>query len=237
MAINQSILLVDDDIQIRRFLKVGLAAKSYKVSEARTAAAAMESLAAEDFALVILDIGLPDRNGLEILQEIRSISAVPVIVLSVRNDEASKVQAFDLGADDYVTKPFGMPELLARIRTAIRHRLQSAGTQPVLRVGELEIDLVNRHVRRNNVEIQLTRTEFSLLHLFAEHPNKVLTHEFILSNLRGQYDAGDAQYLRVYVRTLRGKIGDLDTDDKIIRTITGIGYRLVMPQSPNLVAS
>ncbi|MGD0864797.1 MAG: response regulator transcription factor [Rhizomicrobium sp.] len=237
MALDQAILLIDDDIQIRRFLKVGLAAGGFKVSEARTGAAGLERLGDEEFALIILDIGLPDMNGIEVLREIRKASQIPVIVLSVRNDEAGKVQAFELGADDYVTKPFGMAEFLARIRTAIRHRLQSAGIHPLLRVGTLEIDLTSHHVRRNNVEIQLTRTEFSLLRLFVEHPNKVLTHEFILRAIRGRYDPRDSQYLRVYMRALRSKIEDPTAGKKIIETVTGVGYRLANEQAAGSAAS
>jgi len=236
MSISQAILLVDDDIQIRRFLKVGLGTGNFKVSEARTAAAALALLAEQEFALVILDIGLPDRGGLEVLSEIRKTSKVPVIILSVRNDEAGKVQALDLGADDYVTKPFGMPEFLARIRTAIRHRLQSTGTQSLIRVGDLEIDLVNYHIRRNGTEIQLTRTELTLLRLFIEHQDKVLTHEFILRSLRGRYHTNDAQYLRVYVRALRNKIEGDHVGRKIIHTITGIGYRFSMTPQPGLLS-
>jgi len=138
------------------------------------------------------------------------------------------VQAFELGADDYITKPFGMAELLARIRTAIRHRLQSTGTQPIIRVGDLEIDLVNYLVRRNGAEMQLTRTELTLLRLFVEHQGKILTHEFILRSLRGRYQSSDAQYLRVYVRALRSKSESANTDHKIIHTVTGIGYRFAM---------
>jgi len=226
MASNQSILIVDDDIQIRRFLKIGLSASHFRVVEARTASAALDLLAKEEFALVVLDIGLPDGNGLDILAEIRKTSKVPIIMLSVRNDEAGKVRAFDLGADDYIAKPFGMAEFLARLRTAIRHSFQSAGTSSLLQVGGLEIDLVNHHVKRNGSEIDLTRTELALLRLFVEHADKVLTHEFILRNLRGRYQPGDSQYLRVYIRTLRSKIGGADDDD-LIRTVTGIGYRLV----------
>jgi len=226
MALDQAILLVDDDVQIRRFLKVGLAAGGFKVTEARTGAAALERLTTDEFVLIILDIGLPDMNGLDLLRDIRKTSQIPVIVLSVRNDEAGKVQAFEFGADDYVTKPFSMAEFLARIRTAIRHRLQSAGIHPLLQVGDLEIDLTSHHVRRNAVEIRLTRTEFSLLRLFVEHPNKVLTHEFILRTLRGRYDPRDSQYLRVYMRALRNKVENPAGERKIIETVTGVGYRL-----------
>ena len=234
MAIQQPILLIDDDVQIRRFLKVGLATGNFKVTEARTGAAALTLLAEQEFELVILDIGLPDRNGLEILEDIRKFSKIPVIILSVRNDEAGKVRAFNLGADDYMTKPFGMAELLARIQTAIRHRFQSAGTQAVIKIGDLEIDLVNSHVSRNGTEIQLTRTELALLRLFLEHRDKVLTHEFILKNIRGRYQLSDSQYLRVYIRALRNKIESADPDAKLIHTIAGIGYRLVTPAAEKI---
>jgi two-component system KDP operon response regulator KdpE len=229
MAIQHPILLIDDDVQIRRFLKVGLATGNFRVTEARTGAAALTLLAAQEFELTILDIGLPDRNGLEILEEIRKISKIPVVILSVRNDEAGKVKAFNLGADDYITKPFGMAELLARIQTAIRHRFQAAGTQAVIRVGDLEIDLVNHHVNRNGQDVQLTRTELALLRLFLEHRDKVLTHEFIIRNIRGRYQLNDSQYLRVYIRSLRNKIESTDPASKLIHTIAGIGYRLVTP--------
>jgi two-component system, OmpR family, KDP operon response regulator KdpE len=229
MAIQQSILLIDDDIQIRRFLKLGLATSNFKVTEAKTGAAALALLAEQEFELIILDIGLPDRDGLEILGEVRKSSKIPIIVLSVRNDESGKVRAFNLGADDYITKPFGMAELLARIQTAIRHRFQSAGTQAVMSVGDLEIDLINYRVSRNGTEIQLTKTELALLRLFLEHRDKVLTHEFILRNIRGRYQLSDSQYLRVYIRALRNKIESTDTAAKLIHTIAGIGYRLVTP--------
>src|ERR1700735_2396150 len=153
MAIQQPILLIDDDVQIRRFLKVGLATGNFKVTEARTGAAALTLLAEQEFELVILDIGLPDRNGLEILEDIRRFSKIPVIILSVRNDEAGKVRAFNLGADDYMTKPFGMAELLARIQTAIRHRFQSTGTRAVMSGGALEIDLIDSRGNRHRREI------------------------------------------------------------------------------------
>jgi two-component system, OmpR family, KDP operon response regulator KdpE len=237
MAIQQPILLIDDDVQIRRFLKVGLATGNFKVTEARTGSAALTLLAEQEFELVILDIGLPDRNGLGILEDIRRLSKIPVIILSVRNDEAGKVRAFNLGADDYMTKPFGMAELLARIQTAIRHRFQSAGTQAVITIGDLEIDLVNYHVSRNGTEIQLTRTELALLRLFLEHRDKVLTHEFILRNIRGRYQLSDSQYLRVYIRALRNKIESSDSDAKLIHTIAGIGYRLVTPSSEKILES
>jgi two-component system KDP operon response regulator KdpE len=230
MSRKLSALVVDDEPQILRLLKIGLGAEKFKVAEARTAAAARNLLAVETFDVVILDLGLPDESGFDILEEIRKSSSVPVIVLSVRNDEAGKVKALDLGADDYITKPFGLPELTARIRVALRHRFQAKGTQPSLRFGEIEIDLLNRQVSRNGKDIQLSRTEYEILHLLAEHSGKILTHDFILRAVRGEGAAGDPQYLRVYIRALRLKLGDTFGNDRIIRTEMGIGYRLMAPE-------
>jgi two-component system KDP operon response regulator KdpE len=229
MAGNPVVLVVDDEVQIQRLLKLGLGAGKFKVIAARTAAEALDIFATEELDLVVLDIGLPDRNGLDVLEEIRKTSSLPVIVLSVRDGESGKVRAFDLGADDYVTKPFGMAEFVARLRVALKHRYQTEGTQPVLRLGELEIDLVNRHVKRSGQEISLSRTEYEILCLLAKYPGKVLTHDFILRNVRGADNVGDPQYLRVYVRALRNKLGDRADTNKIIRTEMGVGYRLTAP--------
>jgi two-component system KDP operon response regulator KdpE len=230
MSRKLSALVVDDEPQILRLLKIGLGAERFKVAEARTAVAALNLLATQSLDVVILDLGLPDQSGLSVLEEIRKTSSVPVIVLSVRNDEAGKVRALDLGADDYITKPFGLPELTARIRVALRHRFQAKGTPPALRFGEIEIDLLNRKVSRNGMDIQLSRTEYEILHLLAEHSGKILTHDFILRAVRGEGTAGDAQYLRVYIRALRLKLGDTFGKDRIIRTEMGIGYRLMAPE-------
>jgi two-component system KDP operon response regulator KdpE len=230
MSRKLSALVVDDEPQILRLLKIGLGAEKFKVAEARTAAAARNLLAVETVDVVILDLGLPDESGFDILEDIRKNSSVPVIVLSVRNDEAGKVKALDLGADDYITKPFGLPELTARIRVALRHRFQAKGTQPSLRFGDIEIDLLNRQVSRNGKDIQLSRTEYEILHLLAEHSGKILTHDFILRAVRGEGAAGDPQYLRVYIRALRLKLGDTFGKDRIIRTEMGIGYRLMGPE-------
>lgn len=229
MARNPIVLVVDDEIQIQRLLKLGLGSGKFKVIAARTAAEALGIFSSEEIDLIVLDIGLPDRSGLEVLEEIRKKSSVPVIILSVRESETDKVRAFDLGADDYMTKPFGMAELVARLKVALKHRYQTEGAQPVLRLGDLEIDLVNRHVKRNGEEINLSRTEYEILCLLAKHPGKVLTHDFILRNVRGADNSGDPQYLRVYVRALRNKLGDRGETNKIIRTEMGVGYRLVVP--------
>jgi two-component system KDP operon response regulator KdpE len=231
MSRKLSALIVDDEPQIQRLLKVGLSAEKIKVFEARTASAALELMATETFDVVILDLGLPDDSGFSVIEHIRKSSMVSIIVLSVRNDEGGKVRALDLGADDFVTKPFGLPELMARIRVTLRHRVQAKGAQPVLRVGDIEIDLVGRRVSRDREDIKLTRTEYAILHLLAEHPGKILTHDFILRQIRGEDGAGDPQYLRVYIRSLRQKLGDRVGENRVIRTEMGIGYRLMVSEA------
>src|ERR1700683_1403135 len=231
MGRNPVVLVVDDEIQIQRLLKLGLSEGRFRVIAARNAAEALELQSSLAPDLVILDLGLPDRSGFEVLEEIRKLSPVPVIVLSARDGEADKVRAFELGADDYVTKPFGMAELVARLRVALKHRFHTEGTRPILRFGDLEIDLVNRRVTRGGQEISLTRTEYEILSILASHPGKVLTHDFILRNVRSGENVGDAQYLRVYVRSLRNKLGDRSPANRIIRTEMGVGYRLVAPSS------
>jgi two-component system KDP operon response regulator KdpE len=226
------ILVVDDEPQIRRLLKTTLVPQKFEVAEASTATAALKRLDAEEFDLVILDLGLPDRSGIEVIEEIRKSSAVPIIVLSVRSDEAGKVKALELGADDYMTKPFGMAELVTRIRVALRHRYQAQGTQPMLQAGDLSIDLVNRRVSRAGQEIKLSPTEYDILRLLAEHAGKILTHDFLLRKVWGDDKADDVQYLRVYVRALRQKLGDRVGEADIIRTEMGIGYRLMVTEPP-----
>lgn len=222
------ILVVDDEPQIRRLLKTSLVPQKFEVTEAGTAGAALKRIATEEFDLVILDLGLPDRSGISVIEEVRKTSSVPIIVLSVRSDEAGKVKALELGADDYITKPFGMAELVTRIRVALRHRYQAQGTQPLLRAGDLEIDLVNRRVSRAGEEIKLSPTEYDILRLLAEHAGKILTHDYILRRVWGDDKADDVQYLRVYVRALRQKLGDKVGENETIRTEMGIGYRLMV---------
>ena len=225
------ILVVDDEPQIRRMLKTSLVPQKFEIVEAGTAAAAMKRMDAEEFDLVILDLGLPDRSGIAVIEEIRLRSSLPIIVLSVRADEAGKVKALELGADDYITKPFGMAELVTRIRVALRHRYQAQGTQPVLKAGDLTIDLVNRRVTRGEHEIKLSPTEYDILRLLTEHAGKILTHDFLLRKVWGDDKADDVQYLRVYVRALRQKLGDRIGETEIIRTEMGIGYRLIAGDS------
>lgn len=233
MENNSVVLVIDDDIRIQRLLKTGLRAAHFATLSALTAAEALTVFKENDVDLILLDIGLPDRSGLDLLAEIRKTSPIPVIVLSTQGDEDRKLRAFDIGADDYVTKPFGMAELAARLRTALKYRLRPEGPPPLFVCGDLEIDFANRDVRRGGANVNLTNTEFEILRLLAKHPGKVLTHDFILRNIRGGEKTGDHQYLRVYMGTLRRKLGDHMGPSRIIRTETGIGYCLTVPTDDN----
>ena len=221
------VLVVDDEPPIRKLLRMGLTAQGYQTLEAANGKAALDLLK-EAPDLIILDLGLPDTLGHDLLRTIRARNeGVPVIVLSSRGDEASKVQALDLGADDYVTKPFGMDELLARMRAALRHQLQTHGERPVFRLGDLSVDLVRRIVKVGTREVKLSPKEYDLLRVLVQHAGKVLTHKYLLSEL---WDAlTDAQYLRVYVRQLRQKIEADPERPQFVLTETGIGYRLRPP--------
>jgi two-component system KDP operon response regulator KdpE len=206
---------------------MGLSTQGYDILEAPNGRAGLELLA-QNPALVILDLGLPDMQGLELLRMIRGRNeSVPIVVLSSRDDEVSKVQALDLGADDYVTKPFGMEELLARMRAALRHPLQVHGERPVFRTGDLSVDLVRRIVKVGEQDVKLSPKEYDLLRALVQHAGKVLTHRFLLGELWDQLT--DAQYLRVYVRQLRQKIEADPERPHYILTETGIGYRLRAP--------
>ena len=224
---HPKILVIDDEPPIRKLLRMGLSTQNYEVLEAANGKAGLELLAQKP-DLVILDLGLPDIRGLELLRTIRSRNeGVPIVVLSSRGDEAGKVQALDLGADDYVSKPFGMDELLARMRAALRHQLQVHGERPIFRVGDLSVDLVRRIVKTRDQEVKLSPKEYDLLRILVQHAGKVLTHRFLLGELWN--DLTDAQYLRVYVRQLRQKIEVDPERPEYILTETGIGYRLRAP--------
>jgi len=221
------VLIIDDEPPIRKLLRMGLGTQGYDVLEAANGKIALELLA-QDPALIILDLGLPDIQGHDLLRMIRGRNdSVPIIVLSSRGDEAGKVQAFDLGADDYLTKPFGMYELLARMRAALRHQLQVQGERPVFRTGDLTVDLVRRLVKVGDKEVKLSPKEYDLLRILVQHAGKVLTHKLLLSELWDQ--STDAQYLRVYVRQLRQKIEVDPERPQFVLTETGIGYRLRAP--------
>jgi two-component system KDP operon response regulator KdpE len=206
---------------------MGLTTQGYQTLEAPNAKTALDLLAQKP-DLIILDLGLPDMVGHDLLRTIRARNdRVPIVVLSSRGDEAGKVQALDLGADDYVTKPFGMDELLARMRAALRHQLQTQGERPIFRVGDLSVDLVRRIVKAGDREVKLSPKEYELLRVLVQHAGKVLTHKFLLRELWD--DLTDAQYLRVYVRQLRQKIEADPERPQYILTETGIGYRLRAP--------
>ncbi|MCK1655944.1 response regulator transcription factor [Bradyrhizobium sp. 149] len=218
------VLVIDDEPPIRKLLRMGLSTQGYEILEASNGKIALEKLS-EDPALIILDLGLPDIQGHELLRTIRARNeAVPIVVLSSRGDEVGKVQALDLGADDYLTKPFGMDELLARLRAALRHQLQIQGERPVFRAGDLSVDLVRRIVRVGERDVKLSPKEYDLLRVLVQHAGKVLTHRFLLRELWDELT--DAQYLRVYVRQLRQKIEADPERPQYVLTETGIGYRL-----------
>lgn len=219
------LLVVDDEPPIRRLLRTGLGAQGYRVLEAATGQAALDLLAREAPEVMLLDLGLPDLDGLEVLRRLRTRGdRVAVIVLSSRGDERGKVAALDLGADDYVTKPFGMGELMARIRTALRHRVQEQGAEPVFTSGDLTVDLARRLVAVRGQEVRLSNKEWDILRLLVVHAGKVLTHRSIMREVWGP--TADVQYLRIYVRQLRQKLEPLPERPHHILTETGVGYRL-----------
>lgn len=223
------ILVVDDEQPIRKLLRVGLAAEGYAVIEAPDARTARVVLTEEKPDLLILDLGLPDIQGHDLLGQLRHEGLdLPIIILSSRTDEAGIVRALELGADDYVTKPFGTRELAARIRVALRHRLQQQGEKPVFQVGELSVDLVKRIVRVGDREIKLSPKEYDILRVLVQHAGRVITHQHLLKQVWG--GVADVQYLRVYVRQLRQKIEESPDQPYYIMTETGVGYRLREPE-------
>lgn len=222
------ILVVDDEPPIRKLLDVGLSSQGFSVQGAPNAKAAMEMAVSNTPDLVLLDLGLPDIAGHELLAKWRADGVTfPIVILSSRTDEAGIVKALELGADDYVTKPFGMNELVARIRVALRHRLQTQGENPLFQVGDLSVDLVKRIVKVKGEEVKLTPKEYDILRLLVQYSGRVLTHRFILDKVWGEIT--DVQYLRVYVRQLRQKIEESPDQPRYILTETGVGYRLTEP--------
>lgn len=220
------VMVVDDEAAIHRFLKPALEANDYDVVSVGTVAEAIKAIAAQAPDAVLLDLGLPDGDGKEVIRRAREWSDVPIIVLSAREREAEKIESLDLGADDYVNKPFNVGELMARIRTALRHRMQRRAETPVLQVGDLEIDAVRHRALRGGVELKLTPKEFELLSFLGRHAGRVVTHKQILAAVWGPAHTEDTQYLRVYVGQLRQKIEKQSADPRIILTEPGIGYRI-----------
>ncbi len=225
MSIKNTIVVCDDESQIRKILTISLESADYKVVEAENGRDAITQVATSHPQLVILDLGLPDRDGLSVLKEIRTWTSVPVIILSVKNSEEDIVKALDLGADDYLTKPFNTSELLARIRANIRRTIQG-DEETVFQNGDLVIDLASRIVKKANTEIKLTNTEYLLLVLLAKNTDKVLTHRYILKEIWGPSAVENSQYLRVFIGQLRKKIEDDYSNPGIILTESGVGYRM-----------
>jgi two-component system KDP operon response regulator KdpE len=223
------VLVVDDEPQIRRFLRLGLDGHGFEVLEADTGAAALRAAATGRPELIVLDLGLPDRDGFEVLAALREWSRVPVLVLSVRSREDEKVRAFELGADDYVVKPFGMAELLARIRAALRRHVEAEAPAPVFRVGGLEVDLVRRLVRVGGREVRLSPKQYRLLQVLVTHAGKVVTHRQLLAEVWGAAHRDDVQYLRVFMQKLRRQIEDDPARPVYLITELGVGYRLRTP--------
>jgi two-component system KDP operon response regulator KdpE len=220
------ILVVDDEPPIRRLLRNTLTVQDFRVVEAATGKEALDAARREKPDLVILDLGLPDLDGMEVIGALRATSQVPIIVLSSRGDEKGKVAALDVGADDYVTKPFGVDELMARIRAALRHRLQEQGSRPLFRSADLTVDLVHRRVSVGGREVRLSPKEYDILQQFVIHAGKVLTHRHLLQEVWGGADSADVQALRVFIRQLRQKL-EADTErPRHILTEPGVGYRL-----------
>jgi len=228
MNIQPVILVIDDEPQILRALKTILGSKQFKVLTASRGEEGLTLAATQKPDLIILDLSLPDISGMEVCSRIREWSQVPVIILSVRDRESDKVQALDLGADDYLTKPFGIEELLARIRVALRHSSVASGTQQsVISAGPIEIDLVKHIVTRSGVEVKLTATEFKVLAYLAAHADRVLTHQAILNHVWDYADSDRVEYLRVYIGQIRKKLETNPEEPEFIITESGVGYRFI----------
>jgi len=223
------VLVIDDEAQIRRFLDIGLRAEGYEVLQAATAAEGLAQAATREPDLVILDLGLPDRDGHEVLSELRQWSQVPVLMLSVRSAEAEKVRALDAGANDYVTKPFGIQELMARLRALLRDRAVAGAeeVQPRYDDGRLGIDLARREVMLDGAPLSLTRKEYTVLALLLRHAGRVVTQQQLLREVWGASHVQDSQYLRIVIGKLRQKLGDDPAQPRWLKTEPGVGYRLV----------
>ena len=226
MSARLRVLVIDDEAAILRFLKPALEANNYEMASSGSVADGIKRVAAETPDIVLLDLGLPDGDGKDVIRRAREWSDVPIIVLSAREREAEKIDALDLGADDYINKPFNVGELLARMRAALRHRMQRKAEVPVLRVGTLEVDAVRHRATRAGAELKLTPKEFELLSFLAKHAGRVLTHKQILIAVWGPAHTEDTQYLRVYIGQLRQKVEDHPDDPHLILTEPGIGYRI-----------
>lgn len=225
----QRILVIDDEAQIRRFLKIALESSGYQVLQAETGHQGLELASLQSPDLILLDLGLPDIGGIEVLKRLREWTRVPVLILSVQEQERDKVTALDSGADDYLSKPFGVQELLARIRVALRHsteRNSKTDASPLFQLGDLKVDLAAHQVWKNEQALKLTKTEFKLLALLIQHAGKVLTHRQILREIWGAEYSGETHYLQVYISQLRRKLEADPSQPQMILTESGVGYRL-----------
>jgi two-component system KDP operon response regulator KdpE len=226
MAEGKKILIIDDELQIRRFLRVALSANGYQVLEAPTGKEGIYRAATDHPDAIVLDLGLPDMDGGAVLKQVREWSTVPVIILSVRDDEKGKVAALDAGANDYVVKPFGVNELIARLRVALRHGREGGDDVKEFQNGDLFVDLVSRMVKVKGSPVKLTATEYSLLMQFVKNAGKVLTHRYLMKEIWGPYREDETQYLRVYVAQLRKKLETDPARPKLFITESGVGYRM-----------
>jgi two-component system KDP operon response regulator KdpE len=221
------VLVVEDEPQMRRFLRASLTSHGYDLCEATSAAEAVAMATSRAPELVLLDLGLPDEDGVELTRRLREWSRVPILVISARGREADKVEVLDAGADDYLTKPFGVGELLARMRVALRHAQHAAGApEQIIEIGPLRIDLARREVKLDDVEVHLTPIEYRLLALLAQNAGRVLTHSQILKEVWGPGHAGETHYLRVYMAQLRRKIEHEPARPRLLQTEPGVGYRM-----------
>ena len=236
-ATAPNVLVVDDEVQIRRFLRSGFELDGYSVNEAENGREAIRAATLRPTDLIILDLALPDLDGSQVLERIRSWSNVPVIILSVKSSEMEKVRLFELGADDYVTKPFGMAELLARSKVVLRRKARATTGDSVIRIDNLKIDLAARNVFLGDDRLTLTPKEYRLLQILAQYPGNVVTHQELLKEIWGLPHINDTHYLRIVVRKLRQKIEADSNRPRILLTELGVGYRLAPPNEPAETAS
>jgi len=232
-ATAPNVLVVDDEVQIRRFLRSGFELDGYSVNEAENGREAIRAATLRPTDLIILDLALPDLDGSQVLERIRSWSSVPIIILSVKSSEMEKVRLFELGADDYVTKPFGMAELLARSKVVLRRKARATTGDSVIRIDNLKIDLAARNVFLGDERLTLTPKEYRLLQILAQYPGNVVTHQELLKEIWGLPHINDTHYLRIVVRKLRQKIESDPNQPRILLTELGVGYRLAPPNEPN----